>query len=286
MTDTTGEPRANAEQGEFWNGSTAQKWTQQWEGIDRLLAPLSDVLVARTHAQPGERIIDVGCGHGTTTLALASQVTSSGKVLGVDISGVMLETARRRANDAELSHLSFAQADATTHPFPAEGFDVAFSRFGIMFFEDPVASFKNIGSGLKPGGRLTFACWQAMEKNPWLTVGMEAAMQYLEPPEPPEPGSPGAFAFADPERVRTILADAGFHEIEIEPLTPTLRIGASPEDATRFFMEMGPVASLIEDADPDLRPKIAAAMIKQFQAYTSDDGVQVGAAAWLTSARR
>ncbi len=287
MTDTDAKhPGANPEQQEYWNGPGATRWAQNWPQIDAVLTPLHEALLERANPRPGELVIDLGCGHGTTTLALAERVTPSGHIHGVDISGVLLEIARARADEVNLSNVTLTEADATTYAFEAGRFDLVFSRFGLMFFEDPVASFSNLARVLKPAGRLVFLCWKAIDENGWVFEGLKATFKHLEPPAPAKPGAPGPFSLADPERIRSILTGAGFSNIALDPLTPTLRVAASPEDATEFFTKIGPGARLLADVDPEIIESIKSTMTERFRAHMSDDGVRLGAAAWLATATR
>src|SRR5881628_2723223 len=159
----------------------------------------------RARIGAGERVIDIGCGCGDTTIALARRVGPAGLVLGIDVSAPMLARAADAAREAGVAHVRFEHADAQTHRFPAQAFDVLYSRFGVMFFSDPAAAFGNLRTALRPGGRLGFVCWQAVPENPWIAVPLEAAAQHMALPPPPAPGAPGPFSFADPERVRRIL---------------------------------------------------------------------------------
>lgn len=276
--------KGNEAQAEMWNGPVGERWSQYWRHIDAILEPLSRPLLARAGAQVGERVIDIGCAQGTTTLALAEQVSSSGAVLGVDLSSLTLAIARERA--ARATQVEFVAADATDYPFEEGSWDLAISRFGVMFFADPVRSFSQVGRALRPGGRLAFVCWQAVQDNEWIALVAQVAKEAgaPEPEETPDPDGPGAFSLADPTRIGAILSSAGFRGVTTESLQPKLRIGATPEEAARFMLEMGPVASMVEDAEPSLRAKVETALVERFREFASDEGVHLGAAAWLVSA--
>lgn len=277
--------RPNARQAEFWNGPAAHEWLRNWRWMDQVLEPLGRALLARADAQPGERVLDVGCAHGTTTLALAEQVGEAGWVLGLDISGVILKAAKERQRDAGFPQLAFEEGDASTRAFGRNALDLVVSRFGVMFFEDPAATFRHLRRALTPGGRLAFVCWQALRDNVWMTLGMDAARPHLDLPDAPprDPEAPGAFSFADAERVRRILSAAGFDEVEIEALTPELAVGAKAEEAARFMVEMGPVGGMLEAAEQD-RDRIVSAVVEAYRPHLRDGAIRVPAAAWLVTA--
>ncbi|MDF2901645.1 MAG: SAM-dependent methyltransferase, partial [Phenylobacterium sp.] len=191
---------ANADQIAYWNNAAGETWAALQDRLDRQIEPLGLRAIEAGAPQPGERVLDIGCGCGQTSFELARRVGPSGRVLGVDISAPMLEVARQRAAGAA-ANVSFIEADAQTHAFQNGGFDLAISRFGVMFFDDPTAAFRNIGAALRPGGRLSFVCWRPMLENAWMATPLFAAMPLLPPLPPPDPAAPGPFAFADPERV-------------------------------------------------------------------------------------
>ncbi|MEM6293944.1 MAG: methyltransferase domain-containing protein [Myxococcota bacterium] len=273
----------NSEQSEFWNGPTAHKWVQRWQEIDAVLAPLGNALLAQAGARPGARVLDVGCGHGTTSLALAEAVGERGHVLGLDVSDVILQVARlRRPYDA--AQLRFEAADAAEHPLGAASWDLVVSRFGVMFFDDPVQAFRRFRHALRPSGRLVFVCWQPLDHNPWMWTSVVAAKPYLpalSSEQAPEPDGPGAFSLADPARVRRILADAGFTQLRIEPLTPVLAVGPTPERAAEFIVDMGPVGAHLRDADD---AAVAQVVRSVADAYRGEDPTPRRAGAWLVSA--
>jgi len=228
-------------------------------------------------------VLDVGCGSGQTTFQLGDAVGPTGRVVGLDVSAQMLAAALRRKRGAQVS---FLRADAQTHVFDRP-FHAIYSRFGTMFFADPVAAFANLRAALRPGGRLAFVCWQALPENPWLFVPLRAAAQHLTLPPPPAPDAPGPFAFADPERVRGILARAGFDQIVLDELRATLTLGGGGalDQAVRFLTEgVGPVSGILREADPALRPKVAAAVRAAIAPFHGPEGVRMGSAAWIVTA--
>jgi SAM-dependent methyltransferase len=242
----------------------------------------------RARVAPGERVLDVGCGCGQTSLQLAERVGASGSVTGIDISAPMLARARERAAEQSLRNLRFLEADAQAARLGAGVFDLVFSRFGVMFFADPGAAFANLHGSLAPGGRIAFVCWQELARNPWMAVPMRAAAQHLQLPPPPPPDAPGPLAFADPERVRGILTGAGFREVAIEPLEGRLSVGGStsgPEQAAQFLLEAGPLSRALRDAPAASLPRIAAAVREAIAPFATPNGVMMGYGAWIVLAR-
>ena len=262
----------------------ALKWLHSWRQIDAFLDPFTEALLQKADMRGGESGIDIGCGPGTTTLRLAKNAAPGGRVIGVDISRVLIDIAKTRVADRPVDTVRFERADASVYPFEEERADLAISRFGVMFFDDPVGAFLNIRRGLKRDGRLVFVCWQGVDQNPWMHSGIQLALQYVPPPEPTQPGTPGAFAFADPDRVRAILVDAGFRNVEIEAVTPQVVVAPTAKDATAFFVELGPGSNLFKDLEPPRLEQVTAKLIEHYAEHTTEDGVQMGAAAWLVAA--
>src|SRR6266536_1935588 len=197
---------ANTAQSEAWNGDEGQYFVAQRARHERMGQQHTARLLATAAIGPAEVVLDVGCGCGETTIG-AARPARSGRALGVDLSAVMLAEARRLAGREGVRNARFEQADAQVHAFPAAGFDVAISGFGVMFFADPHAAFANIAAALRPGGRLAFLCWQEMTANEWLTVPFAAVAAHVTLPELPAADEPGPFSLADPRRIRAMLAD-------------------------------------------------------------------------------
>jgi SAM-dependent methyltransferase len=232
----------NADQIAFWNGLAGQHWTDRQQAQDTILAPVSDVLIDRVKARAGERIVDVGCGCGATTIALAQKVGPTGHVLGIDISAPMLARARQIA-PAGLP-ADFVLGDATVYPFQPASFDLLVSRFGVMFFAEPALSFANMRWALRPSARLAFACWREPRENPWMMAPLQAAYKHV--PKLPQlgPDDPGPFSFASEQRVTGILGEAGFRGIEMEPrnLSLDIAVGRGLDAAVEGALEIGPAA--------------------------------------------
>jgi SAM-dependent methyltransferase len=278
----------NAEQITYWNETAGPKWVALEAFLDEQICGLGEAAMDRVGIGPGERVLDVGCGTGQTSLGLARRVGPDGRVTGLDISAPMLGRARDRARAAGATNVAFFAADVQTHRFEPGGADVAFSRFGIMFFADPPAAFTNLHSALRPGGRLGFVCWQALPENPWIAVPVMAAAQHITIPIPASPDAPGPFAFANAERVRTILERAGFADVEFADQRATLTVGGKGpvEQAVGFILQMGPAAATIREATPEVRETVAAAVREALAPYHTPDGVRMSSASWVVTAIR
>jgi SAM-dependent methyltransferase len=269
----------NAEQAELWNGRMGRSWVQVEDYIDRMLAPISDYAVGKINAVGGERIIDIGCGCGTTTIALAGQGAA---VWGVDISEAMIAKAKEKNTGATDVH--FSVTDAASQAY-TQDHDGVFSRFGIMFFDQPVAAFSNIRSALKPSGRLMFLCWQSPMENPWISIAGAAVQPFLPDDQPaPDPEAPGPFSLADPARTSSLLEQSGFSDISIEPVVRDIPLGDDLDEVMNFQKQIGPLSGLLETADEATAAKATQAVHEAFEAHVSSDGVSFSAAAWLVSA--
>jgi SAM-dependent methyltransferase len=277
----------NAEQIRYWNEAAGETWATREEALDQAIAPISDRALVLASAQLGENVIDIGCGCGATTVELARRVGSKGTVLGVDVSRPMLERALARTKACGLPNASFLLADAQTAELKREEFDLLFSRFGVMFFADPTAAFANLRQALRPGGRLTFVCWQPIQRNPWMLVPALAIARHV-PLSPPDPNAPGPFALADPERVSRILSGAHFDEVMIEGVEMSLAMGGGdPERAVDFALEIGPGAAALRAAGAGdaLRARAAEDVRKALGPYTENGKLKMPAAFWLVRAR-
>jgi SAM-dependent methyltransferase len=278
----------NAEQITYWNDTAGPKWVALEDMLDGQIRDLGEATMDRVEIGRGERTLDVGCGTGQTSLELARRVGPMGRVLGVDVSAPMLARARERARAVATDNVAFLGADAQTHDFEPAAADVCFSRFGVMFFADPVAAFSNLHAALRPGGRLGFVCWQSLPDNPWMFVPAMAAAQHVTLPIPTSPDAPGPFAFADAGRVRGILERAGFAGVTVADHRATLTVGGAGglDQAVDFMLQMGPSGAALRQADPALRGKVAAAVHAAIAPYHTADGVRMAAAAWIVTARR
>lgn len=272
---------ANAAQAEYWNAQAGPTWAEQQAPLDRQLQPLGRRVMEALALQPGERVLDVGCGAGATTLELATAVGPNGEVVGIDISRPLLDVARRRTAGA--SGVRFLEGDAQTYPFESGSFDAVFSRFGVMFFADPTAAFASLRRALRPGGRIGFVCWRAMVENPIIALPMQAASGHLTPPPPPEPGAPGPFAFADPDRVRTILNAAGLEDVVLT--AHDQKIGSGDlATALALALKVGPLGGLLRE-NPDRRDVVVDAVREALAAHEGPEGVKLDSATWIVTAR-
>jgi ubiquinone/menaquinone biosynthesis C-methylase UbiE len=276
---------SNAEQIEFWNSKVGDTWARMQARLDRAFTPVTAALLSVAAPQPGEDVLDVGCGTGETTLALAGAVGDDGAATGVDISDALLARARERADEL-LCDADFLNADAAT--FDAEpGFDLIISRFGVMFFDDPVAAFANLHRLAAPGGRLVFACWQPPAENLWATLPMQALATLLPEQPPADPHAPGPFAFADPARVEAILTAAGWQDIAFDDLPFEMVVGEGDDpiaSAVQFNLRIGPAARLVRDAGPEAEAAAPNVLATALAPYRKGDTVALPGAVWLVSA--
>ena len=251
-------PAANAAQIDYWNTTAGQIWATHQEQLDRQIEPLGLEAIRALAPSAGERIIDIGCGCGQTTVA------------------------RARGVPAGAATPDFREVDAQTADLGAGLFDAVFSRFGVMFFSDPVAAFGNLRKALKPGGRLSFVCWRAFQDNLWMRAPMAAALPLLPPSAPMDPLAPGPFAFADPDRVRTILADAGFTDVRLAAFD-TLIGGSSIDQTVDLAFRVGPLGAALRE-NPDRAADVAGAVRQAIAPYDTPGGVLMPAAVWIVQA--
>ncbi|MGH6990727.1 MAG: class I SAM-dependent methyltransferase [Stellaceae bacterium] len=268
----------------YWTGIGAAAWIERSERTERMLAPVAERLLKVAKPQPGETVLDVGCGLGPTTTELARLVGPSGRAVGLDVSHVMIEEARRRG--ADLGNLEFIAADAATHSFSAPFADLLFSRFGVMFFGDPTATFANLRKALKPTARVAFACWRRMSENPWMLKPLLAAYEHVPKLPPAEPNDPGPFAFADQDRVTRILTGAGYAAPRFTALDMTVDIagGAGLDAAVHQAMTIGATRGALQDQPDAVRAAVATAIRAALVPHAQDGKVELPAAVWLVEA--
>ena len=279
----------NADQIAYWNGPNGQRWTDRQAEQDVLLAPVTQALIDRAAVRQGERIIDVGCGCGGASMALASRVAPTGFVLGVDISGPMLARARQLApkGASERLPVDFVLADATVYPFDPGSFDLLVSRFGVMFFAEPAISFSNLRRALRPLGRMAFACWREPRENPWMMAPLQAIYQHVPKLPPQGPEDPGPFAFASEERVHRILGEAGFKRIQMEPvaLSFDIAIGRGLDAAVQAAMQIGPGSRALDGHPPETRAAAATTVKETLAPFVRGDSVPLPGSIWIVTAR-
>ena len=278
----TDELPGNAAQIEYWNAAAGDTWARLQELLDRQIAPLGHEALRALAPVLGEHVIDIGCGCGETSVDLAARVGATGRVVGVDISKPMLGVARRRPLPPGVARPEFRELDAQADDLGPRTFDAAYSRFGVMFFSDPVAAFANIRASMKERGRLSFVCWRGLAENGWMREPLEAASPFLPPSPPFDPTAPGPFAFADDGRLRTILADAGFGSVSIDPFDA--RIGAGDlEQTLKLALRVGPLGFAIRE-HPDLQSKVTDAVREVLSRRMTANGVMMPAAVWIVRA--
>lgn len=276
----------NAAQAEYWNSAATRPWADQHERMDRALADLATLALGVAAPQPGEHVLDIGCGSGTTVLELAARVGPNGHVLGADISQQSVMRARERIAAAGLRHAEVIRADVSSHLFDAGSFDLAFSRLGVMFFSDPTAAFTNVRRAMKPGGRVALAVYRTAGENPWPTAMLEAVLHLLPPIPTPGPDTPGMFSWADPARVHRILEGAGFREVSLAPIEfvmPLAGAGGAPE-AAEFAMLFGPLPRIVPGLSAPQREALRSTVETFFHGHGGPQGVLLPSALWAVQA--
>lgn len=276
----------NKDQSDYWNGEVGQRWAAYHQALDAAFAPFTEALFAGAALDPGDRVLDIGCGAGDTALIAARRVGRSGRVTAADLSEPLLAVGRERAarEAPDAAPIEWLRADAQDHAFEPQ-FDHALSRFGVMFFEDSAAAFANIRRALVTGGRLRFLCWRSMAENQWVTLARDAVLPLLPEVEPPQPDAPGPFRFAAPDTLLPILEAAGFRAIACEPIDRLMRVGATPEAAADFVATRGPVARLLRERDPALQATALKIITQLFTERFGKGPIDLGAACWLVSGR-
>lgn len=277
---------SNTDQYDAWNGESGIRWVGSADQRDAVLSPVADHLLATAAIAPGERVLDIGCGCGATTIAAAHATGTSGSVVGLDLSAPMLDVARSRATTGGLNNVSFIQGDAQTTRLDDE-FDVVISRFGTMFFDDPTAAFTNLASHLRPGGRLYLVTWQPLEANEWLVVPGATLIEYGSLPPAAESSAPGMFAQSEPDTIASVLSDAGLEQIASEPLVVPLTFGNTTDEAVDYLADSGPGRAIL-DTIPDNQRASALDQVKHVLENHADDHghITLRAALWITTARR
>ena len=271
-------------QREYWSGKVGDEWALHAERIDAMLAPITEAALDLAAFKPGERVLDIGCGSGATSLEIARLVAPRGSVTGIDLSPQMLQVARTRATRAALE-VDFLEADASSGAFGAE-FDVAFSRFGVMFFSAPIAAFAHIRKAMNEKGRLTFACWRPIHENPWAAIPLEALQPMLKAPlAAPDPDAPGPYSLANKAKVQSVLSDAGWRNVTLTPWDGAVPVGGGGalEEAAAFMLRIGPCARAIADQDLDAS-EAKQRLIDRLAPLQNKNGVALPGACWLVSA--
>jgi SAM-dependent methyltransferase len=274
----------NADQIAYWNGPGGQRWADRQETQDILLAPIAELLIDRAQIKSAERAIDIGCGSGALSIAVAQVIGQSGHVLGIDVSAPMLARARQVAPKG-LS-VDFTLADATIYPFESASVDLLISRFGVMFFAEPARSFRNLRKALKSPGRLAFACWREPRENPFFMTPLQAVYKHVPKLPSPGPEDPGPFSFASEQRVRRILGEAGFSGVRMEPCNLALdpAVGRGLEAAVKSALEIGPAARALAEQPPDVVAASVRSIRDALAPHVKGQTVPLDASIWIVTA--
>ncbi|MCH8619497.1 methyltransferase domain-containing protein [Undibacterium sp. TS12] len=278
----------NAGQVAAWNGQSGDRWVANQARLDAVVAVFGQAAIEAAAPAKGERVLDIGCGAGASSLALAARVGPGGQVLGVDISESLIGLARTLA--PQDTPALFQVADASSAGLPEGAFDILFSRFGVMFFDDPTGAFAHMRCALRPGGRVAFVCWRGAAENDWVRLPMGAIKGILPPGAPPDPEAPGPFSFGDRGRVSRILTAAGFTDIVIAPFNASVPFGegetrdAAIDDAVRMALEVGPLSRVLADQPDDIRARASAATRAAFASLPGERTVMINGAAWIVMA--
>lgn len=265
-----------------WNARRGNAWADLQPMLDRLFLPFEQILADAIPTNRGCHVLDIGCGTGATTLAIAKRLATRGGCTGLDVSGVLLEIARRRAIAEGTTNAHFILGDAQRYRFAPNTFDAVASRFGVMFFDHPEAAFANIRSAVRPGGTLACVVWRSRDDNAFMAAAERAAEPLLGRSDRPDPNAPGQFAFADANRVRGILSTAGWDAIKISPLDVPCTL--SKPDLAIYARRMGRIGMILPDLDEALRAKVTAALDDAFASFLLDDIARFDVACWMVQA--
>jgi SAM-dependent methyltransferase len=273
----------NADQLAFWNGPGGHTWVARQAHTDITLRPVTEALLAFAAPRAGERVLDVGCGCGASTLEFARAVAPAGRVAALDISGPMLAEAAARAAAAGIVNVDWRHADAATTVL--DRFDLLTSNFGLMFFGDPVAAFAHMARAANPGARMAFVCWRSLAENPWIDVAMRAVSPHIPPRPKGNPQAPGMFAFADPERVSHVLAAAGWAPPRFEALDLGLDIAAGHglDEAVAQSTQIGAVHSWLRNQPTEIVARAVASIREALARHVDGTSVRLPGAMWLVS---
>ena len=278
----------NKNQKDFWSGKGGDIWVERQNAMDTMLSPLGEAALNKLDFNEEENVLDIGCGCGHTTLNIAERIGPSGNVTGLDISEPMLKRAKESAVEMSLTNTSFKCVDVQTEDLGEAIYSTAFSRFGVMFFEDSIAAFKNINKSLISGGCLSFVCWQSPAVNPWQSLFIQEIKKFLELPSPP-PRSPGPFAFMESEYVSSILEESKFQDITIEGYETEVNMfsGRSLSDSVKDYISINPVVTgMLKESSENKIAEIIDSAIEAFSPYYTEKGLIFPSATWLVTARK
>ena len=274
---------SNSDQRDFWSSPSGQQWLDHQQALDTALQPALEAVLHAACIQQGEAVLDIGCGTGASALIAAALAGPNGRVLGADISDIMVGRATQRAQEAGAKNAEFMIVDAQQDALPGP-FDVLISRFGMMFFADPLAAFANLKRAIRPGGRMAFICWGAMPQNPWFGLTFKAATARLGPVDRSDPNAPGPTAFKDADRVTSLMADAGLLDAAAQWVDVELPL---PEDAAGFLMQFGPAKRIIAEKNGTAEDEAAirSAVQDALKPYTKQGKTHLPAGLWIYTAR-
>tara|TARA_B100001179_G_scaffold18157_1_gene11449 strand:- start:459 stop:1307 length:849 start_codon:yes stop_codon:yes gene_type:complete len=278
----------NKNQKDFWSGKGGDIWVERQNAMDTMLSPLGEAALNKLNFNEEENVLDIGCGCGHTTLNIAKRIGPSGNVTGLDISEPMLKRAKESAVEMSITNTSFKCVDVQTEDLGDQIYSAAFSRFGVMFFEDSIAAFKNINKSLISGGYLSFVCWQSPAVNPWQSLFIQEVKKFLDLPSPP-PRSPGPFAFMESEYVSSILEESKFQDITIEGHEAEVNMfsGRSLSDSVKDYISINPVVTqMLKESSENQIAEIVNSGIETFSPYYSEKGLIFPSATWLVTARK
>ncbi|MGJ4951763.1 class I SAM-dependent methyltransferase [Bradyrhizobium sp. HKCCYLS20291] len=278
----------NADRVTDWDSQSGERWVVHQARLDARLAVFGEAAIEAAAPAVGERVLDVGCGAGASSLALAARVGAGGQVLGVDISDPLI--ARARALAPQDTPVLFRVADASSAELPEGAFDILFSRFGVMFFDDPTAAFAHMRRALRPAGRVAFVCWRGVAENDWMRLPMSAIKGIVPPMAPPDPEAPGPFSFGDRGRVARILTAAGFTDITLAPFDVSVPFGegatrdAAIDNAVKMALEVGPLSRVLIGQPDDIRARASVAVRAAFAGRAGERSVMIDSATWIVTA--
>ena len=278
----------NKNQKDFWSGKGGDIWVERQNAMDTMLSPLGEAALNKLNFNEEENVLDIGCGCGHTTLNIAKRIGPSGNVTGLDISEPMLKRAKESAVEMSITNISFKCVDVQIEDLGDQIYSAAFSRFGVMFFEDSIAAFKNINKSLISGGYLSFVCWQSPAVNPWQSLFIQEVKKFLDLPSPP-PRSPGPFAFMESEYVSSILEESKFQDITIEGHEAEVNMfsGRSLSDSVKDYISINPVVTeMLKDSSENQITEITNSVIEAFSPYYSEKGLIFPSATWLVTAKK
>lgn len=270
------------EQVKLWNGAAGRAWVETRDVLEAMFKPLEELLVRAVSDAAASRVLDIGCGTGATTFAVARALGPEGRCTGIDISEPMIAAARARA-EREGRSASFICSDAQTCVFAPASFDMIISRLGVMFFADPVQAFANLRRAARPGAALRFIAWRGAAENPFMTTAEQATRPLLPDLPARRPDAPGQFGFADRKRVESVLKRSGWDAIAIEPIDIALSFPLS--ELTRYVSWLGPVGTLLQAMEEPRRTQVVETVRGAFDRYVHGNEIRFTAACWMVAAR-